>query len=276
MAIFKKRKIALALGGGAARGFANIGVLKVLERERIPLDLIVGSSIGALVGAAYSLGMPTYRMEEAALRLSWNDLADFSISKNSLIKGKKLEKLIEELMDKKDFKDTRIPLAITTTDIETGQELVHTKGNLQKIVQASCSWPGIFPPVEIEGRKLVDGGLRNSIPVKSAKRLGGTIIIAVDVGFCVKEQKVNNIFQMFIQSIQILGEELDSYQSMQADVIIRPKLRNIDQFAFNRAKEAMGDGEEAAKKAIPEIRKKLGLNPVTNLKLFRRGRFVTG
>ena len=261
--MFKKQKIALALGGGSARGIANIGVLKILERERIPIDLIVGSSIGSLIGAAYSMGVPTYRMEKAALKFSWDKLADFSISKTAILKGRKLEKIVAEFTDTKNFSDAQIPLAITTTDIETGEEIVHTKGNLQKIIRASCSWPGIFPPVTIEGRKLVDGGIKNSIPVKMAKHLGATKIIAVDIGFCVKKGKIDNLFQMFIQSVQILGEELDTYQSKEADVIIKPKLRNLDQFAFSRGKQAISDGEEAAKAAISEIRKKLRLNPAT-------------
>ena len=260
MALFKKRKIALVLGGGAARGFASIGVIKVLERERIPIDLILGSSVGALAAALYSLGIPTYRMEEAALQFTLDKLTDFSISKTALLKGKKLEKLIMELTGNKQFSDARIPRAITATDIETGEERVYTKGNLQKLIQASCSWPGFFPPVEIDGRKLVDGGIRNSIPVKMAKRLGATKTIAVDIGFCVKKGKLDNLFQMFTQSIQILGEELDTYQSMQADVSIKPKLHNLDQFAFDRAKEAIMDGQDAAEKAIPEIRRKLKLN----------------
>lgn len=260
MALFKKQKIALALGGGSARGIANIGVLKVLERERIPIDLIIGSSIGSLVGAAYSLGVPTYRMEKAALKFSWDKLADFGLSKFAILRGKKLEKIIAEFTDAKTFDETQIPLAVTTTDIETGEELVHTKGNLQKIIQASCSWPGIFPPVVIGGRKLTDGGIRNSIPVKMAKALGATRVIAVDIGFCVQKEKLNNIFQMFIQSIQILGEELDNYQSKQADVIIKPKLAGINQFSFHMGKQAIRDGEEAAESVIPEIRKKFKLN----------------
>jgi len=260
MALFKKSKVALALGGGSARGLANVGVLKVLEREKVPIDCIVGSSIGALIGTAHSLGVPTYRMEEFALKFSWDKLADFSISKTSLMQGKRLEKTISEIIDKKTFKDTRIPMVITTTNLETGEEEYHTKGDLQKLVQASCSWPGIFPPVIIDGKKLVDGGIRNSVPVKAAKKLGATKIIAVELGFCVRNGIVDNIFQAFIQSIQILGEELDKYQSMQADVVIKPRLKDIDQFAFHKAKEAIRDGEDATERAMPEIRKKLGIN----------------
>ncbi len=259
MPIFKKQKIALALGGGSARGLANIGVLKVLERERIPIDLIVGSSIGALIGASYSLGVPTYRMEEAALKFSWDTLADFYVSKRSLLKGKKLENIIKKFTDDKGFSDAQIPIAITTTDIETGEELVFTKGNLQRIIKASCSWPGFFSPVTIGARSLVDGGIRNSIPTKMAKKLGATKIIAVDIGFCVKKGKLDNLFQMFMQSIQILGEELDKYQAMHADIVIKPKLDNIDQFSFNRGKQAIRDGEEATEKVIKTLRRKLGI-----------------
>ncbi len=259
MTFFKKRKIALALGGGSARGLANIGVLKVFERERIPIDLIIGSSIGSFIGAGYSVGVPTYRMEEAALKFSVDKLTDFSISRLALLKGKKLEKIIREFTDGKNFEDAQIPIAITATDIETGEELVYTKGNLQEVIKASCSWPGIFPPVMIDGRKLVDGGIRNSIPAKMARRLGATAVIAVDVGFCVKAGKLENLFQMFIQSIQIMGKELDTYQSMQADVTVKPKLHNIDQFAFDQSKRAISDGESAARAALPQIRKLLGL-----------------
>lgn len=259
MGILQKRKIAIALGGGSARGLANIGVLKVLEREGVPIDLLIGSSMGALAGALYGLGFPTYRMEQAALSFSLDKLTDFSVSRKSLLKGQKIEKLLNELTLGKGFADTKIPIAIITTDIETGEEIAHTNGDLQKVLKASCSWPGFFPPVEIGGRKLVDGGIRNSIPVKMAKKLGATKIIAVDIGFCVKTKRLDNMFEMFTQSIQIMGEELDHYQSMQADVIIKPKLYNIDQFAFDRAKDCIQDGEEATVAAMPEIRKKLGL-----------------
>ena len=261
MPLFKKQKIVLALGGGAARGLATIGVLKILERERVPIDMIVGTSIGGFVGAAYSIGVPIYKMEKAALKFSVDKLVDFSVSKWSLLRGKKLEKLIDDFIDKKDFSDARIPFAITTTDIETGDEVVHTKGDLQKIIKASCSWPGIFPPVIIDGKKLSDGGIRNSIPVKTAKKLGATKVIAVDIGFCAKKGKLDNLFQLFIQSIQILGEELDAYQVKQADVTISPRLHNLDQLAFDRIKEIMQDGETAAKKAMPVIRKLLGVKP---------------
>jgi len=252
-----KEKIALALGGGAARGLANIGVLKVLDREKVPLDLITGSSIGALIGAAYGLGMHPEEMEEAAIKFTWDELADFSISRMSLLKGKKLENIIEQFTDNKAFKDMKIPFGLTTTNIETGKELIYTDGDLQKLIKASCSWPGFFPPVDIEKKKLVDGGIKNSIPVRCARELGATKVIAVHIGFCIKQGKLDNLFQMFMQSIQILGKELDNYQSKEADVIIEPALFNIDQFAFNQAKRIIDDAVKATERAMPEIRKKM-------------------
>ena len=259
MAFFKKRKIVLALGGGAARGLANVGVIKVFEREGIPLDLVVGSSIGALIAAGYCLGIPTYRVEKTCLEFTTAKLTDLSVSRKGFLKGKKLEDLICSFIEGRTFEDTKTPLAVTTTDVETGEEVVFTKGNLEKVLLASCSWPGIFPAIEINGRKLVDGGIRNSIPVKNAHDLGATFVIAVHIGFCVKTTALDNPFQLFIQSIQILGEELDRYQTMNADVIIKPALIDLDQFGFDRAKEAITDGEKAAEEALPEIKKKLGL-----------------
>lgn len=260
MSLFgKKRKVALALGGGAARGLANLGVLKVLEKERVPIDLIIGSSIGGLIGAAYCLGTPLVRLEKEALKLTWKRLVDMTIPGIAIIKGEKLAGIIEDITDKKTFEDTRIPLAITTTDIETGDELVHTSGNLQKIIRASCSWPGIFTPVRLGGRLLGDGGIRNSIPAKWSKKLGATFTIAVNIGFVVKNGGLKNIFQMWVQAVQIMGVELDRYQSMQADVIIEPKMNDIDQLAFDRAKDAIKEGEAAAKKSMPRIKKLLNL-----------------
>ncbi|MDD5439211.1 MAG: patatin-like phospholipase family protein [Candidatus Omnitrophica bacterium] len=256
---FKKRKIAIALGGGAARGFANIGVLKVLEREHIPIDLVIGSSMGALVGAVYSLGRPVSYLQEEAEKFSWREITDMTIPRVAMTKGEKLAKVVGKFTEGKSFDECRIPTAITATDIRTGQELLYTSGNLQKIVIASCSWPGFFPPVRIDGRLLADGGLRHSVPVKWAKDLGATFVIAVRVGFEPQNIAASNIFQLMIQSIQIMGEELDKYQSMRADVIVEPSLKGITQLDFHKAKEIIANGEKAAEKVIDIIKRKLAL-----------------
>lgn len=247
----------MALGGGSARGFANIGVLKVLDREKIPVDLIIGSSMGAFVGAVYALGRNTDYMQSEANKFTLKDITDLQFPSMSVLKGEKLRKKVYSFIGDKMIEDCIIPLAITATDIKTGDEHLFTKGNLAELVTASCSWPGFFPPVEIEGKLLADGGMRNSVPVKWAESLGATFNIAVKVGFEPQKIDVSNIFALMAQSVQIMGEELDKYQSMQADVIIEPDLSGITQLDFHKAQEIIERGEEAANEKVREIKRKL-------------------
>lgn len=253
----KRPPVTLVLGGGSARGIAHIGVLKVFEREHIPIDGIVGTSMGALIGAAYAVGVPVKEMEAKANGFVMNKLLDPTMPRMGLLAGNKLEVMITELIHDKKFEDCRIPMAVVTTDIETGDEVIHKTGNLIKIIRASCSWPGIFNPVRIDGRLLSDGGIKSSVPTRIAKSLGAEYIIAVDVGFCVKKGKVENIFQMLLQSFQITGDELNKYQANEADVAIKVGLSGIDQIAFNRAKEIIAEGIGAAESMVDRIKSDL-------------------
>lgn len=255
----KKHKVALVLGGGSARGLAHIGVLKVLEREEIPIDMIVGTSMGALIGAAYSIGRSIEFMETKAHGFTANKLLDATIPTMGLLAGGKLESSIREMLDDKGFEDCKIPFAAVTTNIETGEEVVFRKGDLVKVVRASCSWPGIFNPVKIDGKKLVDGGIKHSVPTKIARDMGAGYILAVDVGFCVKRGPVRNIFQMILQAFQITGEELNRHQSTNADFIIKVDLGNIDQASFERSREAIHKGFTTAESLIGELKKDIGL-----------------
>jgi len=255
----KKRKVTLILGGGSARGIAHIGVLKVLERERIPIDCIIGTSMGALVGAAYSVGIPISRLEEKAYNFTLNKLLDPTIPRMGLLAGEKLESVIKELLEGRNFGDCQIPLIIVTTDIEKNEEIVYKSGNLVEVIRASCSWPGMFNPVTVDSRLLVDGGIKNSVPVKIAKAHGADYMIAVDVGFCVTKGKIENIFQMLLQSFQIMGHELNMYQANEADAVISVDLGDIDQAAFHRAKEAVRKGSLAAEAKIGQIKKALNI-----------------
>lgn len=259
MGLFKNRKVVLALGGGGARGFANIGVLKALKNANIPIDLIIGSSMGAMVGASYSLGMSIQQLEDEAVRFSWRDITDLTIPHLAALKGEKLEQTINRLTGGKTFEDCMIPMAVTATNIQTGDELIYTSGNLQKIVLASCSWPGFFPPVEVDGKLLADGGIRNSVPVKWAKKLGGTFVIAVKLGFSPQKIDATNIFQLMIQSVQIMGEELDKYQSLPANAVIEPNLKDFNQLDFHEGAAIMKSGEEAAGKILKKIKRALGV-----------------
>ncbi|MFQ5952731.1 MAG: patatin-like phospholipase family protein, partial [Candidatus Omnitrophota bacterium] len=167
------------------------------------------------------------------------------------------EEIIKTCVDEKRFEDMEIPFALTTTDIENGEELTHTSGDLVKLIRASCSWPGIFTAVDIDGRKLVDGGVRNSVPTKGAHELGGTFVIAVDPGFAIKNAKIDSVLDAFIQGIQIMGEELNAYQGRVADVVIKPILEDIDQFGFDKSREIIAHGEIAAEKSMHCIKRKL-------------------
>jgi len=248
------KKTALVLGGGAARGIAHIGVLKVLKRHKIPFDIVVGTSIGSLMGAIYALGLSLKNVEDIALKTTWRDLSDFVLSKTGFLEGRNLERIIEGLLEEKVFSDLKKELAIVATDIENGEEVIIRSGNLSRAVRASCSIPGIFIPVRINGRLLVDGGLRSTVPSETAKAMGADFIVAVDVGYCVRKGKISNIFQVLFQSIQIIGSELNKHETKPADIVIEVPLgENIDQMAFDKAAEIIAVGEKAAEDAMPKL-----------------------
>lgn len=255
---FKRKKVALVLGGGSARGLAHIGVLKIFQKEKIKFDLIVGTSIGAFVGVFYALDEDILRAEEMALKFKIRESLDFIIPPTmGLIKGNHIYEVIKQSVDEKKFSDLKTPMAIVTTDIETGEEVVFTKGSLADAIRASCSYPGIFAPQRIDSRLLVDGGIINTVPVSVARHMGVDIVIAVDVGFCVQVGQIKNIFGVILQAFQITGDALSRYQSMHADIIIRPDLGDVDQLAFASANIAIQKGELAALEKLQEIKRKL-------------------
>jgi len=177
-----RRKIGLALGSGAARGLAHIGVLKVIEETEVRIEAVAGTSIGALIGALYAAGVPLRQIEEVARNVDWRQLAkllDPAFSTSSLIDGKKVARFMAELLPVRTFEELRIPLAVVATDIETGEMLVIKKGNLLPALQAAISFPGIFPPVRFGDRFLVDGGLCNPVPVDVVRELGAEVTIGV-------------------------------------------------------------------------------------------------
>ncbi len=175
-------KLGLALGSGAARGLAHIGVLKVLEEADIPVDIITGTSMGAFIGAMYAAGVPVTQMEQVALEIDWLSMArllDPVVPTSGFSDGKKLVSFMAELLPARDFKDLRLPLAVTATDINTGEAIIIKQGDLLEALRASLAFPGIFSPVRFGQRFLVDGGLRNPIPTDVARNLGAEIIIGV-------------------------------------------------------------------------------------------------
>jgi NTE family protein len=262
------KKVGLALSGGAARGLAHVGVLEVLQREGIPIDMIAGTSAGAVIGAIYAWNQDTALITRDALDANWKRVApliDPSLPKSGFLKGKKIKDLLATYIGgNKKFSDLRIPFVCVATDIDTGEEVVIDRGSVPEALRASISIPGIFTVVKREGRYLVDGGLTTPVPVDVVRRLGADFVIAVNVTPDVsdrikKVEKEPNIFQVMLQSIYITTYSLAQNSLEDADIVIEPDLANIGAGDFHKAQELIKRGEQAAQRVIPEIKRRLKL-----------------
>ena len=273
--IFKRRKkkVGLALSGGAARGLAHVGVLRVLQKEGIPIDLIAGTSAGAVIGAGYAWDQDIVRVTREALDADWKKMApliDLSLPKSGFIKGKKVQELIAGYVGGNiSFSDLKIPFACVATDIDTGEEIVIDSGPLPEALRASISVPGIFTVVRYEGRYLVDGGLTTPVPVEVVRDMGADFIIAVNVNPDVTDRlgktsqkrvaarKEPNIFQIMMQSVYITTYSVARSSLENADIVIEPELAHIGAGDFQKARELINRGRQAAEEAVPEIKNKL-------------------
>jgi NTE family protein len=247
-------KIGIALGSGGARGFAHVGVLKTLIEEKIPIDLIAGSSMGSLVAAFYGSGYDMNTMVKLSTSFRRKYYLDFTIPKMGFISGRKVKELVRFFTKGKSIEELSIPIGIVATDLIKGERVVFTKGNLSDAVRASISIPGIFVPEQIDGRLYIDGGVVDRVPVTVAKEMGADIVIAVDVSPFEAEPKISSIQDVIIQSIDIMQRELVKHMSMDANVMIRPKTEQFSSRAFQNIQEIIACGEEATKKCIPEIK----------------------
>lgn len=269
-------KIGIALGSGAARGLAHIGVLRALKEASIPIDLVTGTSMGALVGACFARDGDISAVEETAMKTGRREIARLldpgllSLRKG-LIRGQRVEQLLHSLIGNARFEDMKIPFAAVTTDVNTGQEIVIQSGSVVEAVRASISIPGIFVPPTLDGKCLVDGGLTNPVPVSIARDMGANFIIAMNVLIDPQKSKrtassrgkgdaakTPNIFNTLIQSIYIMEYELLKPRILNADVVINPDVSHIEAYEFHRSEEAIAEGYIAARKALPEIRTLLG------------------
>jgi len=246
-------KIVLALGGGGARGFAHIGVLQVLKEAKIEIAGVVGTSMGALIGSTFAAGTDLYYLEKLIEYLSWENLIDFSLPKLGLINGDKIKTVIDLLTKGKNFEELVLPFWAVATDLHTGEEIVFRKGQLAPAVRASISIPGVFNPVDHENRILVDGGVVAGIPVLVAKRMNLDLVVAVNVGFDHTKHEVNNVFDILIKVIDIMGNRLDLNQLDKADLVIAPQLGATGILNFNLAKECIAIGRAAAEEALPSL-----------------------
>ncbi|WP_248662507.1 patatin-like phospholipase family protein [Fuchsiella alkaliacetigena] len=249
----KQPKIGLALGAGAARGIAHIGVLQVLVDNGIKIDCIAGSSIGSLIGGFYAAGMDLNRMESFAYEMNWDLITDLTVPKRGLIAGKKVKEFIKILTKNKAFSQLDIPLAVVATDIEAGEEVVIDQGLVAEAIRASISIPGIYVPHEIGERILVDGALVNRVPVDLLSDLGADIVIGVDVGDDSSRKKINNIFDVILRSISIMENQIVKHKSVEADILIKPKVGHVSPQDLDQAEDCVAAGVEAAWKMMPAI-----------------------
>lgn len=262
-----KPVVGLALGSGAARGLAHIGVLKVFEREGIPVDLITGSSIGALVGAFYAAGMPLAIMEKFSASFDHKQWIDPILPRTGLMKGERVYEMIRLLTKGQQFADLRIPLGVVATDLRSGQRMTFREGNVADAVRASISIPGVFEPFRKDGMVLVDGGVLDRVPAALAREMGAEFVIAVDVGFDVNRQdgmRLNSIVDILIHSIDLLEYEAMKNKFLDADIIIKPEVHTVNPARFDHAEECVQAGIAAAEAVIPLIREQLRLEECTN------------
>jgi len=260
-----KRKIGLALGGGAARGLAHIGVLEVLGREGIPIDMVAGTSMGALIGALYAQGKAVSEIKDLAIELGskrFSLLADPALPKTGLIRGRKVKKVLKSTIGNIGFGDLGLPFACVATDINSGEEVVIKQGLVWQGVMASSSIPVMFSVAKWKGKYLVDGGLVNPVPASVVRQMGADFIIAVDVapsisGRLHQADKEPNIFNIIMQILHIAAYQSLKASLSEADVVIEPQMASIGYFDFHRAQECILDGELAAQESIIEIKRQL-------------------
>lgn len=247
--------IGLALGGGFARGIVHVGVLKVFEQEQIPIACIAGTSVGALIGAAYCSGMSPAELEALATRVRMRDLARWTISRLGFATNLRMITFLNKILKVKTFEELHIPLAITATDFTSGQGVVFRSGPLAGPVRASCAYPGMFLPVSIDGRLLVDGMLAHALPAQPARDMGADRVVAVSLkSNWATGAGPRHIFDVIGQCFSI-AEEIICAQSKQcADVIIEPDVSAYRYDDFEHSAELVRIGEAATRAALPQIR----------------------
>jgi len=250
-----KPVIALVLGGGASRGFAHVGVIKVLEQHDIKPDIIVGSSAGSLVGALYAGGYSAEALEVIALGMEQSHIRDVTLPDRGFVKGELLQDFINQYLDNRSIESLPIRFAAVATDLQSGEMKVFNRGNTGMAVRASSAIPGIFQPVQIGGRDYVDGSVLSSIPVHVAQKMKPDIIIAVDVSQDPASMiEIKDTFDVLSQTIAIMGRASSQAEAREADVVIKPDVREVGAIDFAAKKLAIEMGEKAAQEKMASIR----------------------
>ena len=250
-------RIALVLGGGGARGFAHVGVIRVLEQEKIPIDLVVGTSVGSLIGALYAHQANSFELEWAAFSMEKSDVFDYTILSAGMgpVLGDKLEAFVARQVRSSDIEQLKIPFVAVAVDLNRGVPIALERGPVARAVRASCAIPGVFQPVSHQGRLLVDGGVINNIPISVARSKGVDVVIAVDISENVTNFEIANLLDVTLQAVAIMFRESVDHHKRDADVLITPSVGSVRAFDFTEKKRLMQAGIDATQKALPQIRK---------------------
>ncbi|GAA4800616.1 patatin-like phospholipase family protein [Lysobacter hankyongensis] len=252
-----KIRIGLALGGGAAKGFAHIGVIKMLEANGFKPEVVSGTSAGSVVGALYASGMDVFQLQEHAVSLDEARIRDVALFNGGLVRGQKLQDYVNEMVGNRPFEKMKKPFAAVSTRLETGERTVFNRGNVGQAVRASCSIPGVFEPVKIGDGYYIDGGVVSPVPVDAARQLGADFVIAVDISTKTTGKTPESMLGVVNQSITIMGQKLGEQELARADIVIRPRVNDVGPADFERRNAVILEGEKAALAALPQIRAKL-------------------
>jgi NTE family protein len=250
-------KIALALGGGAARGFAHIGVIKALEAQGIVPDMVVGTSAGSVVGALYASGMSGFDLQKVALEMEEEMVADWTLPNRGVLKGEALQDFINQRVKNLTIQKMPKPLGVVATDLQSGETVLFRYGNTGMAVRASSAVPGMFQPVEISGRDYVDGGLTSPVPAQSARAMGADFVIAVDISNVSRRDRLTGTLDVLLQTFSIMGHAISLHELEDADIVIRPKTTAVSSTDFGGRHLAILEGEKAAAAIMPELKAQL-------------------
>ncbi|WP_434738278.1 patatin-like phospholipase family protein [Sphaerotilus sp.] len=250
-------RIGLALGGGAARGFAHIGVIQVLEENGIRPDLVVGTSAGSVVAALYAAGNTGAQLATLADGMDESSITDWAFPLRGAIRGEALAAYIRKNTGGKPIEQMKIPLGVVATDLADGQPILFQRGDTGTAVRASSSVPAVFQPVKIGEREYVDGGLVAPVPVRYAKQMGAEFVIAVDISSPPDGAATGDAMRMLLQTFSIMGRSINNFELKEADIVLRPKLTGISSADFAARKRSIAAGREMALAMLAELKMKI-------------------
>ena len=251
-----RQVVALVLGSGAARGFAHVGVINVLEEHGIPVDMVIGSSAGSVVGALYAGNVRGQDLVDAAHQLNISKLTDWGMPKRGMLKGELLQEYVNQILEYRPIESLDLPFVAVVTDLESGNLVAFNAGNTGMAVRASSAFPGLVQPLNIDGIEYVDGGVISPLPVSIAKKMGADIVIAVDVSKgLLAPQELDSLFAVMHQAIIIMSHSATLKEAASADVLISPDIRNMQMNDFSMREAAVASGRAAALEKMPGIKK---------------------